>query len=105
VLLPVTADKPPDVTLDKIQTPQGSKALRLTGKHLELIDLTSFRFSHFEDKLTTAKISSDEGSIEITLPDVISANPGFYALNFTLNDKDKTAEGALVVISKPKVSK
>ncbi len=105
VLLPLTPDKPAEVTIDKLEAPQGAKSLKLSGKQLQLIDLSTFRFTNFEDKLITATIAPDESSIQITLPDAVNAKPGYYALNFTLNDKDKTPSAALVRILKPPTPK
>jgi hypothetical protein len=103
VLLPLTATKAAtaQVTLDKIEVQQGAKSVVLKGQHLELITLTSFVFTNFENQPVTAKIASDESSIEMTIPDAISSKPGNYALNYSLNDGSKTQSAVLLSIKKP----
>ena len=78
VLLPVNATKTTSaqVTLDKIAVQQGAKSVVLKGQHLELIALTGFVFTNFENQLVTTKISPDESSIEMTIPDAINGKPG-----------------------------
>jgi hypothetical protein len=99
-IVPLTPEKAMEFTIDKVQAPVKAKQIKISGKQLQLIDLTSFRFTQFPNSAVSATIASDGSSIELTVPEELAATPGFYALTFTLLDKDKTQGATLLQIKK-----
>ena len=83
-------------SIDNITVKVGQQTVKLTGKHLELIDIGGISYASLS---IPARKADDDSFILLTLPVAFPQTPGFYGITLKRTD-GKDPIGGLIQVTK-----